>query len=321
MELQLMMLLQLMLLLLMLLLCAATGSAEYSADQCSWRGSGLTHEPGSRSVEQLYLRCSEGSIEWLYPSGALRLVLKPNVPPSFPGAAAAVACLKPSEGFRGASVYADRDGALQLVMSERDARADRTYCLRAAPGRPLAIFVQATPQTDISRKVAAFRYELRVGVGDDGGDGGGGGGGGASDLQSFIRSRVACRPCNDTELLMAVCTSDLVVKGFIKSVTHDRAHGESRVEVSALHVLRQKDQVFSPVRGGGGGTGRTGRAMGTLRTPLRCGVRPGDGAFLFTGSLHFGEAWLGCAPRYRDFRRVYRAAHASRRHLCEVDVD
>ncbi|KAL6488237.1 hypothetical protein MHYP_G00019780 [Metynnis hypsauchen] len=49
---------------------------SYTADQCSWRGSGLSQLQGS--VEQVFLRCAEGSVEWLYPSGALRLSLSPR---------------------------------------------------------------------------------------------------------------------------------------------------------------------------------------------------------------------------------------------------
>uniref|UniRef100_A0A8C3BTA3 Meteorin, glial cell differentiation regulator n=1 Tax=Cairina moschata TaxID=8855 RepID=A0A8C3BTA3_CAIMO len=124
----------------------------------------------------------------------------------------------------------------------------------------------------------------------------------------------ACRPCNDTELLMAICTSDFVVRGSIRSVSNDAELQESIIGVSAIRIHRQKFPLFQA-------GGRPGRAAGSIRTPLRCGVRPGPGTFLFTGWLHFGEAWLSCAPRYKDFQRIYEGARRRRQNPCEFPVD
>ncbi|KAJ8362970.1 hypothetical protein SKAU_G00118010 [Synaphobranchus kaupii] len=53
-----------------LLLCRVA-SSQYSSDQCSWRGSGLTHEAHARDVEQVYLRCSQAA-------GLLTVCIKPR---------------------------------------------------------------------------------------------------------------------------------------------------------------------------------------------------------------------------------------------------
>lgn len=125
-------------------------------------GSGLSQEAGS--VEQLSLHCAEGSLEWLYPTGALRLRLAPRLPP----ATAAVkgrspqhvtACVKPSGTFRGAQLYLEREGMLELLLPE--APRPRVRCFSWAPQEKVALFLQATPHPDISRRIAAFRYELR----------------------------------------------------------------------------------------------------------------------------------------------------------------
>lgn len=55
--------------------------------------SGLSHESHRRDVEQIYLRCSQGSLEWLYPTGAVIVNLRPNVPPAH--AAGLRACIRP----------------------------------------------------------------------------------------------------------------------------------------------------------------------------------------------------------------------------------
>ncbi|NWT76410.1 METRN protein, partial [Prunella himalayana] len=221
--------------------------------------SGLSQEAGS--VEQLSLHCAEGSLEWLYPTGALRLRLAPRLPPT----SAAVkgrspphvtACIKPTGTFRGAQLYLEREGGLELLLPE--APRPHARCFSWLPQEKVALFLQATPHPDISRRIAAFRYELR------------------GDWlarpalpTASLGAEGACRPCNDTEILMAICTSD----------------------------------------------------FGDIRTPLRCGVKPGPGSFLFTGWLHFGEAWLSCAPRYRDFQRIYESARRARQNPCEFPVD
>ncbi|XP_023416627.1 meteorin isoform X2 [Cavia porcellus] len=136
-------------------LLAASARASYSTDPCSWRGSGLTQEPGS--VGQLALACAEGSVEWLYPVGALRLALGGPDPSTRPG----VACLRPLRPFTGAQVFAERaGGTLELLLAEGPGLAGGR-CVHWGPRERRALFLQATPQRDISRRAAAFRFELR----------------------------------------------------------------------------------------------------------------------------------------------------------------
>uniref|UniRef100_A0A8D0GT78 Meteorin, glial cell differentiation regulator n=1 Tax=Sphenodon punctatus TaxID=8508 RepID=A0A8D0GT78_SPHPU len=240
--------------------------------------SGLSQESGS--VEQISLRCAEGSLEWLYPAGALRLRKNPR-------------------SFRGAQIYLERDGILELVLSEADVSLrPKVRCFNWLPKEKVALFLQSTLHQDISRRIAAFRYELR------------------GDWNSRMPpgSAGACRPCNDTEILMAICTSDFVIRGNIRTVSNDVEMQESIISVSATRIHRQKFTLFQPV-------GKYGKSTGSIRTLLRCGVKPGPGSFLFTGWLHFGEAWLSCAPRYKDFRRIYEDAHHAHENPCEVSLD
>lgn len=117
--------------------------------------SGLTQEPGS--VGQLALACAEGGIEWLYPAGALRLTLGGSDPGVRPG----IACLRPARPFAGAQVFAERaGGVLELLLAEGPGPAGGR-CVRWGPRERRALFLQATPHPDISRRVASFRFELR----------------------------------------------------------------------------------------------------------------------------------------------------------------
>lgn len=104
-----------------------------------------------------------------------------------------------------------------------------------------------------------------------------------------------------------------MVRGNIKAVDEDSELRAAVIKVSATRVFRQKYTLFT-------GTGRLTR-MGEIRTLLQCGVRPGVGSFLFTGRVHFGEAWLGCAPRYKDFLQAYAQAKLAQQLPCEMAVD
>ena len=104
-----------------------------------------------------------------------------------------------------------------------------------------------------------------------------------------------------------------VIHGIIHGVAHDVELQESVITVVAARVLRQTPPLFQAGRSGDQG-------LTSIRTPLRCGVRPGPGTFLFMGWSRFGEAWLGCAPRFQEFRRAYEAARAAHLHPCSQEI-
>eukprot|EP00061_Rhincodon_typus_P014325 g41272.t1 len=129
---------------------------------------GLSQEPGS--VEQIFLHCAEGDVEWLYPVGALHLSLSPRIPsqltgPATPGSSGAqvTACIKPAESFRGAQIYLERDGELQLLVWDRQEEEEedggiepKVHCFSRSAGEKVALFIQSTLHRDISRRIAAF---------------------------------------------------------------------------------------------------------------------------------------------------------------------
>uniref|UniRef100_A0A3Q3XRJ6 Meteorin-like protein n=1 Tax=Mola mola TaxID=94237 RepID=A0A3Q3XRJ6_MOLML len=265
------------------LLCAA--EAQYSSDQCSWRGSGLSHESHRRDVEQVYLRCSQGSLEWLYPTGAIIVNLRPNTEPS-PGHMADLhACVKPNPSSQGSHVYVERAGDLTLLQAEEEHARGEVRCFSLAGG---ALFVEAVPVNDIGRRITAFQYELVSPTGPGG-------------------HMYPCKPCSDEEVLLAVCTSDFGVASGTSN--------HSPVVVSLRRLLRQKSRVFA----WSGARGR--RWSGRINVPAQCGVHAGGDAYLLTGSVHFGEAWLGCAPRYKDFLQLYTTAEKAGTNPCQIDTD
>lgn len=112
-----------------------------------------------------------------------------------------------------------------------------------------------------------------------------------------------------------------VVRGSIRNVSHDSARQTSSVEVAAARVYWQRSAVFEQQAAASGSSRPAPSWRGHIHTLLQCHVKPGDGEFLFTGSEHFGEAWLGCAPRYKDFLSIYQTAWAARRNSCDFPLD
>ncbi|KAM8824957.1 meteorin-like protein [Synchiropus picturatus] len=278
--------------LLHLLLLWRLSGAQYSSDQCSWKGSGLTHEGHTRDVEQVYLRCAQGSLEWLYPTGAIIVNLRSNTLSA--ASHQLMVCIKPFSDSSGTNIYLDRNGTLRLLLQDQDQAQGKVHCFNIQEG---ALFIEAVPHTDISRRITSFQYELisnRPGAG-------------------VLPVRASCEPCSDAEILLAVCTNDFVARGRIRAVHQDEDHSRLTVEISRLH--RQKTQVF--VSGGV----RVRSWVGHIKMPSQCGAKSGDGDFLFTGTVRFGEAWMGCAPRYKDFLRIYHEAEHRYTNPCHVDTD
>ncbi|KAL6057836.1 hypothetical protein STEG23_034039 [Scotinomys teguina] len=207
--------------LLLLLLLLGGASAQYSSDLCNWKGSGLTREAHSKEVEQVYLRCSAGSVEWMYPTGALIVNLRPN---TFSSARNLTVCIKPFRDSSGANIYLEKTGELRLLVRDISGAPGQVQCFSLEQG---GLFVEATPQQDISRRTTGFQYELMSGQ---------------RGLDLHVLS-APCRPCSDTEVLLAICTSDFVVRGFIQDVTHVPEQQASVIYLRVLLVqlLRQAE--------------------------------------------------------------------------------
>lgn len=63
---------------------------------------------------------------------------------------------------QGSHVYVERAGDLTLLLAEKEHARGAVRCFVLAEG---ALFVEAVPHTDISRRITAFQYELVPGAG------------------------------------------------------------------------------------------------------------------------------------------------------------
>ncbi|XP_053467649.1 meteorin-like protein [Ictalurus furcatus] len=268
-----------------------------TADLCSWRGSGLVGSPLSGSVQQVRLRCSAGSVTWFSPRHALRIVLQANVW----SARHAAVCVKALRGSRGAAMYVERAASLDLLLQDGES-PEQVRCFRAHKAQSTAIFLQASPQSRAGPSVVGFRYELLRENSN------------VTEVQTSTM-QAACRPCNDLEILKAICNSDFVVHGSIRNVSHDSERQTSVIEVQKGRVYRQRSGVFERE------PDLSGSWHGHIHTLLQCGVKAGAGQFLFTGAELFGEAWLGCAPRFTDFQNLYHSAKRVHLMPCDISID
>ncbi|CAN9505224.1 unnamed protein product [Ophioblennius macclurei] len=124
-----------------------------AADLCNWTGSGAGMD--SRSILQVRLRCTEGSVRWVYPGHALRVVLEPNLS----SARRTIVCIKPSPTLDGSNAYIERAGELELLVTDGNRHV---RCFWADGPHRATVYLQVSPQMEgsRSRRTIGFRYEL-----------------------------------------------------------------------------------------------------------------------------------------------------------------
>uniref|UniRef100_A0A803K2W0 Meteorin-like protein n=1 Tax=Xenopus tropicalis TaxID=8364 RepID=A0A803K2W0_XENTR len=99
----------------------------------------LPRNPHSRAVEQINLRCMQGSLLWMYPTLALSVILEPNLA----NGKYSAACVRPLSP----NIYVEKGDKIHLLVNE--AHAQR-----------VTLFLLANPQKNISGRTVGFQYEL-----------------------------------------------------------------------------------------------------------------------------------------------------------------
>nr|CAH0111396.1 unnamed protein product [Daphnia galeata] len=343
------------------LLCPSLAAS--AADGCDWIGSGLEslnpssedeHQPqqqtqSHRGVKPVYLRCSQGSVSWLYPRGALRVVLRYGTAgKEFQG------CLKLSSDFGGANIYVEQHRTLKLLHSGSTLlRPDgKRHCFDSHKGQ-VALFLESDSigggSDPLRRETAAFDYDLQL-VEEE-------------DDQSHDPWQ-ECRPCSVKESLEMFCSSDFVARGFISSVSNDAQLERTLLKVRATRVIRQASTVFEPVGRPPSLTTPNKRKRrsslkrliaipskwkgmdgveedltdnnemesnslietteeehtGTLHVPLTCQVKHGSGEFIFMGRKRLGDAVLWCAPRLEEWQQWIHQAQTDGSAQCRLEA-
>jgi len=303
-------------------------TADASADGCDWTGSGLESPGEGGGVRPVYLRCSQGSVTWLYPRGALRILLRYGTQSKeFQG------CLKLSGDYSGANIYVERHRKLQLLSSGSGAEAarpeekTRRHCFESRNGQ-VALFLEADPtsgsQDPLRRQKAQFHYDLQLLQIDS--------------VNAIPDPWQECRPCSRKETLEMFCSSDFVARGSISSIFNDAQLDQTLMTVRASRVIRQASSVFRPTsrkrkrkwiaapskwKGMDGVEEDLSDAdqdhVATLHLPLSCHVKHGSGEFLFMGRKRLGDAVLWCAPRLEEWEQWIAEANTQGTAQCRLE--
>ncbi|CAH0579107.1 unnamed protein product [Chrysodeixis includens] len=315
-------------------LCSA--EAGLMGDQCDWTGSGLTSTT-ERAVTPVYLRCREGSISWVYPRGALRLLFRPPLPADERDFRVCVRVIRrpdPPDLFHTLLVNDTEtperfparlfvEGARRLVplYAPNDGDPRELRCFRSRHGRA-ALYVEAEPEDGPQRREATFKYEARPLV------------------RRHDPSTADCRPCSESELELAFCTSDLVSRGVIIS-------SESREDLDTTQLTVRLTKLIRATSGGETKdkpdlededdyyrydtdntlqhphrSHKRRRSPHSLHAhvhvPAACGAAAGAGEFLVMARRRLGRYALVCAPRLDDWERVVAARDADGAAHCTL---
>lgn len=271
------------LVLLLALALALHCEANIMGDDCNWFGSGL--DGPERGVTPVYLRCSQGRLNWAYPRGALRVLLRAG------GSGAEFrGCLRLSDTFAGARVFLEGPRSLVPLFSQDDAAPLQLVRCFQSRGGQAALYVEAVRAGDFTKEVAAITYDLET-------------------LPRGARGydpAEECRPCTKEEMAQAFCSSDLVTRGIIRSIENKDLLEVSEVTVKVTKMLRHstddglcgEDSCDNQLS-----SGQTTSEV-HIQVARHCGARHGTGEFVFMARRKLGQLALQCAPRLQDWAAV-----------------
>ncbi|XP_045463340.1 meteorin-like protein [Harmonia axyridis] len=264
-------------------------SASILGDECDWTGSGLSTSTTERGVTPVYLRCRTGRITWLYPRGALRVLLRlPGQDRDFR------ACIKVREDANkpSARLFLEGPRSLLKLYSHNDGSTKTIRCFNSKKGQA-AIYVEALENDGVSKIVADIEYDLQP-------------------LPRGIHSydpNEECRPCTSEELAHAFCTSDLVTRGIIHGVEQHHTEELSQMSVKITKLIRNTvEETFSnkDVETNEIPENEYDEADKkiTISVAQHCGVAHGVGEFVFMARRKLGGLRLQCAPRLEDWAKL-----------------
>ncbi|KAG8199595.1 hypothetical protein JTE90_009432 [Oedothorax gibbosus] len=268
-----------------------------SMDNCDWVGSGTLAMALSKSIQPVYLRCNQGTVQWRYPQGALRIVLQhrtPGTPFS--------ACIRRSSTSSGARIHLAGKTRLHRVFSKEDP-ADLVRCVGSVDGK-VALYVEADSIGSVLRKeMMDFSYYLK-----------------RRTRRSVKEFTDDCQPCSESELLRQYCSSDFVIQGSVASLFNNKQlqTTELTVRVSRVHrtnSVQTFTQLSDPDIPLSGSTGYV-----ILHRPLRCGTKSGSGEYLFLGNWILGNPSLNCVPRMAEWKKVRRKAMKEGTNECILSL-
>ncbi|XP_054716975.1 meteorin-like protein [Uloborus diversus] len=272
---------------------SVSAAALRISDECDWFGSGIDSSQGNSGVLPIYLRCKEGIIEWQYPRGALRIILRTGH-----SGKDFTACFKVLAHSSGATLYLEGHQSLRYLYGHGDESnsENEVKCYKSIGGQ-VALFLEAQmPQDSLKKEKIQFLY----------------------DLQPLHEKAYSdCRPCTERELLYLFCTSDFAVRGSISALYQNELMQRTELTVRSSAIIRDSEpKVFTPTEKL---YGNNTVYSGVIHRPLHCGTKVGSGEFLFLGRWRLGDPIISCAPRWTEWKKVRRKAVMSETLDCVLD--
>lgn len=258
---------------------------------------------GPPGVRYSKLTCHEGSVTWYNPVGALRLELSPTLTKAFRF------CFVMETGNAMIKVSKESDDAIntksppqrsQYILNDSNLKtivtasgASKEYCMTSE--EPIVLYIEPELTEHLGYQKVFFQYDI-------------------TPLSEVKEPSIEdCRPCSDAEILRAFCSSDFVIVGSMDSVENVEDSDKTHIEVAVSQIIRQRGSHFHRHRRD------SSTLQGLIVTHKKCGVVRGDGLFLMTGKIRFGELKLGCAPYHHEWETLVRAAESDGRMECSRD--
>ncbi|XP_045497744.1 meteorin-like protein [Colias croceus] len=291
-------------------------------DQCDWTGSGLSTS-AERGVTPVYLRCREGTVSWLYPRGALRLLFRPPLPADERDFRVCIRVIRrpdPPDLFHSLQLndleVAERfparifvEGVRKLIplYAPDDDDPRELRCFRSKHGRA-ALYVEAEPEEGPKRRVATFKYEVR------------------SLERHYDPATAECRPCSESELELAFCTSDLVSRAVIVGSEQREDLDTTQLTLRLTKLVRATGADGEPsdvddeyYRYETDNTLRSKRSLHAhVHVSASCGAGAGAGEFVVMARRALGRLRLVCAPHAEQWDRLAKRRTAEGNAHCAL---
>ncbi|KAI1291806.1 Meteorin-like protein [Halotydeus destructor] len=269
---------------------------EAFSDSCDWEGSGLYQKSADRVVVPVYLRCSQGTVRWLYPTSALQITLRyGSHSGDFRG------CIKVSRNVT-SSVRVYVDGlreSLHKVYSVDDGQSpDLLRCFVSTKGQ-VSLYIEAEEHKHniVKHELFQFSYHLQP----------------VHSKKALNDEADECRPCSDYEIHTAYCVSDFVIRGTISSMFNNKALQMTELSIKASEIKRDLMPTSA------NSTALAGKHA-VLYRPMKCHSKAGlHSEFLFIGHWVLGSPVIKCAPHMSYWKHVKSRAIALNANQCQLD--
>ncbi|KAL3876681.1 hypothetical protein ACJMK2_034485 [Sinanodonta woodiana] len=281
-----------------LLMWAVEVNTQENCNSCDCT---VRDEHGESRVRTVQARCQEGTITWLQPYGALRLELKPLHPGNFQmcfvidSGRTRLIVSKETLTYGKSSDQEYPSGRFEFeTLVIADGKSKET-CLTSSACIVLYIETERTFNISVFERIL-IHYDMEL-----------------LSRQMMLDPLEECRPCSESEILRAYCSSDFVVVGTVEDVIHNEETEKTQIGVNVMQIIRQRDTFFHRKDRG------SKTLQGTIVAPKKCGIRHGPGIFLFTGRLKLGYLKFGCAPYLTEWETIVKRAEDEGTLECSRD--